>query len=329
RLISAAAELYRVGVVDNRDLLLENRERGIQVRDSATGRESRRRELSDVVEYGAAAKGALTARLSGDPFKGREISEGAAFLAAALRPNLTYNAAETARRREEASRSVEIVLAKIPRGKVIVRKGDEITARQADGIAAARASISDVQFWLKVAGIATLQSLAAAVFWSDGCRQRRRKRERRPEMVYASVLTAGVIFSLIARGAFALTQVLSSSFEGGWAAHTSYAIPFAAGSIMASLVAGMGPALLFAAILSICAAVLIRQSFAFCLFALLGSLAGIFSLRRVGARSALLLMGGAVGLANVVSILVISFLSGEARSWDVAFDAVGGIAGGF
>jgi putative nucleotidyltransferase with HDIG domain len=329
RLSAAAADQYRVGVVDNKDLLLENRARGIQVRDSATGRESRRRELSDVIEYGAAAKGALAAGLADEPFKGREITEVAAFLAAALRPNLTYNAAETSRRREEASRSVESVLTKIPRGKVIVRKGDEVSPRQADGIAAARASVSDVHFWLKVAGIATLQSLAAAAFWIDSRRQRRRKRERRPEMVYASVLTSGIVFSLIVRGGFSLTQVLSSSFEGGWATHTSYAIPFAAGSIMTSLVAGMGPALLFASIHSIGAGVLMGQSFPFALFALLGSLTGLFALRRVRARSALLLMGGVVGLANLVAILVIAFLSGEARGWDVALDAVAGLAGGF
>src|SRR5215471_14073496 len=329
RLTSAAGDLYRAGVVDNKDLLMENRDRGISVRDGATGRETRRRDLSEVVEYGAQAKVALNVRLAGGPLKGREISEVSAFLAAALRPNLTYNGAETARRREEASRSVEIVLTKIPRGKVIVRKGDEISARAADWIAAARASVSDVHSWLKVAGIGILQVLAATAFWVDARRQRRRKRERRPEVVYGSILASGIVFSLLTRGAFALTQVLSSSFEGGWAAHTSYAIPFAAGSIMASLVAGMGPALLFAAVHAIGSGVLMGQSFSFTLFALLGSLAGIFSLRRVGARSALLLMGGAVGLANVISILVISFLSGEARTWDVAFDAVGGIAGGF
>jgi putative nucleotidyltransferase with HDIG domain len=329
RLTAAAADLYRVGVVDNRDLLLENRARGVQLRESTTGRETRRRELSDVVEYGAQAKSALASRLAGGPVKGGEINELAAFLAAALRPNLTYNAAETARRREEASRSVESVLTKIPRGKVIVRKGDEISPRAAEWIAAAGASVSDVHSWLKVAGIATLQTLAAAAFWSDARRQRRRKRERRFESVYASVLASGIVFSLITRGAFTLTQVLSSSFEGGWAAHTSYAIPFAAGSIMASLVAGMGPALLFAAIHAVGAGILMGQSFSFTLFALLGSLAAIFRLGRVRSRSVLLLMGGVVGLANLISISTISLLSGEGRAWDYALDVVAGLAGGF
>ncbi len=329
RLTAAATDLYRVGVVDNKELLLENRASGVQIRDSATGRETRRRELSDVVEYGAQAKIALATRLAGGPLKGREVNEVAAFLAAALRPNLTYNATETARRREEASRSVETVLTKIPRGKVIVRKGDEVSARASEWIAAARASVSDLHSWLKVLGIGVLQALAAAAFWIDARRQRRRKRERRPEVVYGSVLASGIVFSLLARGAFTLTQVLSSSFEGGWASHTSYAIPFAAGSIMASLVAGMGPALLFAAVHAIGAGILMGQSFGFTLFALLGSLAGIFSLGRVRARSVLLLMGGVVALANIVSITAVSLLAGEVRGWDLALDAIAGLAGGF
>ena len=330
RLVSAAAELYRGGVVDNRALLLQSRGRGVQLRDSGSGRETRRKELGEVVEYGSAAKSAVAARLAGGPLRGRPLTEVAAFLAAALRPNMTYNASETARRREEASRSVEMALTKIPRGKVIVRKGDEISPRAAEWIAAVRASVSDPSSWVKVAGILVLQVLAAAAFWVDARRQRRRRRERGAEVVYASILATGVLFSLLTRGAFALAQNLSSSFEGSaWAAHTYYAIPFAAGSIMASLVAGMGPALLFAAVHSIGAGLLMGLSFPFVLFALVGSLAGVFGLGKLRARSVLLAMGGIVAAANLVSICAISFLNGETRGWDFAADALGGLAGGW
>ncbi len=327
---AAAADLYRTGVVDNRDLLLKNRARGVQLRDTASGREVRRRELSDVVEYGSQAKTALLARLAGSRLKGRELSEVASFLAAALRPNLTFNAAETAHRREEAARSVETVLTKIPRGKVIVRRGDEISPRVAEWITAARASVADPSSWVKVTGIAILETLAAAAFWLDSRRQRRRKRERSSRVVYASVLASGILFSLVTRGAFELAQGLSSSFESSaWAAHAYYAIPFAAGSIMVSLVAGMGPALLFAAVHSIGAGVLMGQSFSFVLFAMVGSLAGIFGLGKLRSRSVLLAMGGIVAGANLVSISAITFLGGGANGFVFAGDAVAGLLGGW
>ena len=330
RLVTASLELYRAGIVDNRDLMMENGARGLQLRDSTSGREVRRREQAEVVEYGSQARSILAARLSGGPLSGRDLTEVAGFLAAALRPNLIFNGNETARRREQAARSVETVLTKLPRGKVIVRKGDEISPRAAEWITAARASVSDPSSWVKVSGVLVIQILAAAVFWVDARRHRRRRREQNTAAVYASVLATGIVFSLLTRGAFGLAENLSSSFEGSaWAAHTYYAIPFAAGSIMTSLVAGMGPALLFAAVHAIGAGVLMGQSFPFVLFALIGSLAGIFGLGKLRARSVLLAMGGLVAAANLVSISAIAFLGAETRGWNFAGDALGGLAGGW
>src|ERR1700682_5164355 len=118
RLLKIGADLYQAGVVDNRDFLAANRDRGVALRDVRTGREVRRKDLSDAVEYGSHAKGAVATRLAGGPLKGRALTEVAAFLAAALRPNVTFDATETARRRHEASRSVETVLTKVPPGEV-------------------------------------------------------------------------------------------------------------------------------------------------------------------------------------------------------------------
>ena len=328
RLVAVGLELYRKGIVDNRELYLDQR-RGLLVRDTATGREQRRREDPSAIEYGSEAKSEVALRLAEGPLTPDEIGEVAAFLAASLRPNLSSNAAETAHRREEASRSVESVFTKIPRGKMIVRKGDEITPRTSAWVAAVRASVSDPSSWVKVAGILILQTLAAVVFWLDARRYVRRKRERPREAIYASVACAGILFALLTRGFFHLAQGFSSSFEGAaTAAATYYAIPFAAGPIVASLIAGMGPALLFAAASAVGAGVLMGQSFPFALFALVGSLAGIFATGRVRARSVLLAMGAFVAAANVLSITAIQFLSAEPLRWSFTLDVLGGLVGG-
>lgn len=330
RLVAAGQDLYRGGIVDNRQTLLANRAAGILLHEPGTGRQARRTDISEVLEYGAQAKVALVEKLADTALPPRERSEVAAFLAATVRPNLTYNASATAERRAEATRSVETVLTKIQRGKVIVRKGDEITPRAAQWIDAARASVSNPSSWVKVAGTLLLQICAAFAFWLDARRQRRRKRERAPEVVYGSVLATGILFAFLTRGVFALAQTLSTSFEGtAWASHSYYAIPFAAGPIVASLVAGMGPALLFAAVHAAGAGLLMGQSFSFVLFALVGSLAGIFGVGKVRSRGVLLAMGGIVAAANLVSIAAISFLNAEPRGWDFAADALGGLAGGW
>jgi cyclic-di-AMP phosphodiesterase PgpH len=328
QLVSIGLDIYRDEIVDNRELFLEQR-RGILLRDTSNGRELRRRSVPGVIEYGSEAKSEVARRLAGGPLTPHEANEVAAFLAASLRPNMSFNASETAQRREEASRAVESVFTKIPRGKVIVRKGDEITPRTAMWIAAVRASVADPSSWIKVAGILILQVLAALGFWMDARRLTRRKRERPPQTIYASILSAGILFALLTRGFFVLAQGFSSSFEGAaTAAATYYALPFAAGPIVASLVAGMGPALLFAAANAIGAGVLMGQSFPFALFALVGSFAGIFGTGKVRSRSVLLGMGGMVAAANLVSVAAIQLLNAEAIRWSFALDALGGLVGG-
>ena len=319
-------DLYRGGVVDHRDLTPEARSRGITARDTATGRESKRRE-SGAVEYGNETRAAVSSRLAESPFTLRERAEAAAFLAATLRPSLVYNAAQTADRRAGAARGVESVFTRIPRGKVIVRRGDEITARTAQWIVAVRASASDPSSWVKVTGILILQILAAAAFWLDARRQRRRKRERSTGVVYGSVLATGIVFAVIIRAAFALAQALSPSLEGASGA-VNFAIPFAAGPIVVSLVAGMGPALLVALVFSIGAGVLMGLSFPFALFAVVGSLAGIYGLGKVGARSVLLAMGGIVAAGNLVAIVALHFLNAGPWGWDFLYDGLAGVAGG-
>ncbi|HEY6065239.1 MAG TPA: hypothetical protein VIY96_03730, partial [Thermoanaerobaculia bacterium] len=55
QLVSIGLDLYRSGIVDNRELFLEQR-RGILLRDTATGREQRRRDMPRAIEYGSEAK---------------------------------------------------------------------------------------------------------------------------------------------------------------------------------------------------------------------------------------------------------------------------------
>jgi putative nucleotidyltransferase with HDIG domain len=244
-----------------------------------------------------------------------------------LRPNLTYDAAATAARRDASARSVESIFTRLPRGKVIVRRGDEITPRTAQWIAAVRASASDPSSWVKVTGVLILQVLAAAAYFLDARRQRRRKRERSSNVVFGSVLATGILFALVTRAGFALAQALSPSLEGASGA-VNYAIPFAAGPIVVSLVAGMGPALLVALVHAVGVGVLMGLSFPFALFAVVGSLAGIYGLGKLRARGVLLIMGAIVAAGNLVAILAIHFLGAGPWGWEFLWDALAGIAGG-
>jgi len=326
RFAAIGLELYRAGIVDHRDLAPEARTRGIVARDAATGRESRRADAGSI-EYGNETRSAVAARLAESPFTTRERAEVAAFLAAILRPNLTYDPAQTASRRESASRSVESVFTRIPQGKAIVRRGDEITSRTAQWITAVQASASDPSSWIKMTGVFVLQVLAVAAFWLDARRQRRRRRERSTGVVFGSVIATGILFALVTRGGFAIAQAISPNLEAASGA-VNYAIPFAAGPIVVSLVAGMGPALLVALVHAVGAGVLMGLSFPYAVFAVVGSLAGIYGLGKLRSRSVLLAMGGVVAFGNLVAISAIHFLSAGPWGWEFLWDSLAGIAGG-
>ncbi|MGH9443156.1 MAG: HD family phosphohydrolase [Thermoanaerobaculia bacterium] len=327
RLVASAARLYRAGIVDNKELLLQHRERGVTLRDSATGTERVTVDLFSTAEYGSDVKSLLAAELAGGKMTSSEIREVSAFLASALTPNLTFNAAETARRRDLASRQVESVLVKVPRGQVIVRRGDLVTPRDARIIAAVQGSASEPEPWWRLFGVVCVQILAAFAFWIDS--EIRSRTMRKEPSTLLPLLAVGIVFALVLRGGFSVAQILSANISSDALASDSLALPFAAGPIVAVLVAGAGPgpAVLFAGIQAIGAGILLGSNFQFALFALAGSLAGIYGMKRLGSRSVLFGMGGIVAGTNLLVVSIWHALSGNAGSLlpDLASAAAGGL----
>jgi cyclic-di-AMP phosphodiesterase PgpH len=329
RLVSIVNQLYRHGIVDNKELLLQNRERGIELRDTVSGAERHEVNLFQTVEYGADAKAMINGDLTSLRMPPADRRELATFLAAALRPNLTYNAAETTRRRQDAARSVESVFLKIPRGKVIVRRGDEITDHTAYIISQIRGSASNPSVWLKIVGILLLESLTALALYWDA----RRRSETRQEAAipYVTVLLIGVIFAWVVRGSFSLAQAVAASFQGGSAETLGaeyFAIPFAAGPIVMSLIGGIAPAVLFSALAAVGVGVLMGQSFSLALFALAGSLTGVLGMTRLRSRGVLVATGGLVAASNIAMILASQFLDAHVGGAGTGWDFVGGVLGG-
>lgn len=321
RLIGIETKLYRDGIVDNKELLLQNKDRGVILRDSAGGGERRTLDLFGSVEYGADTKAAVISELAGVRLVGGELREVATFLAASMRPNLSYNAAETAHRRDVAGRQVESVFVKIPRGEVIVRRGDPISPRAAALIALVKGSAAEPQAWWKLLGVLLLQVLAVVVFRIDADIRLRSGRARTSGLL--PILAVGIVFAAVARAGFAMAQALAYSSDT--LAAYDFAIPFAAGPIVAVLVAGVGPAVLFAAIQAAGLGILLGQSYSFALFALAGSLAGVYGLKRLRSRSVLVAVGGVVGLANFGAVLILHALSGEGA---LLADSLGAVLGG-
>jgi putative nucleotidyltransferase with HDIG domain len=315
RLSAAITKLYRSGVVENKELLLQNKDRGVILRETDGG-EKETLDLFSTIEYGGDAKATVAIELAGSRLTPSEVREVAAFLAAALRPNLTYNAAETAHRRQLAASQVESAFVKIPRGEVIVRRGDQISPRTAQIIALVKGSAAEPQAWWKLFGVLLLQVLAAWVFRLDS--EIRLKATRAKKSGLLPILGVGIVSALVVRAGFSVAQALGArSYE--------FAIPFATGPIIAVLVAGVGPAVLFATVQALGVGVLTGMNASFAFLAVLSSLAGIYGLKRLRSRGVLAAVGCVVAAANVIAAAVLWALSGEGA---VLAEFLGGALGG-
>jgi len=88
-----------------------------------------------------------------------------------------------------------------------------------------------------------------------------------------------------------------------------WAVPFAAGSMLVALLVGSEIAAMFSIVLVILTAFLFNGSFTILLYALIGCFTVIYGLRQYRERTALIKSGIALGLMNVIAVLVISLFN--------------------
>ncbi len=190
---AALSPLYGRGVAANVGLLVLHIREGVVVRDLQS-REERRLESPEVVlDYGEARRSLIPLGAV------RSVaSVGRSLAAAHLRPNLTYNGEETARRREAARAAVPLVHEAVRRGEVLVREGDRVTGEQAARLEAhARLIPSDVP-WRRIAGVFGLTVLVLHLCLSFGTAHVRKFRAAPRDLLFLSSIV--LLLALIERG---------------------------------------------------------------------------------------------------------------------------------
>ncbi len=175
RLVSVATRALRRGVVGSKPLLLENRMRGVTLRDlggaggvggDGSGAERVQLDLFDHLGYPGELRDFVDSEVgdwSGYSSAERRILTD--LLVDNLPINLLPNRSETVARQTAASAGAGQVFNQIRKGQVIVRKGDVVDAADARVIAQMR---GERQLRLQVPPLAAtffLLALAAAVAW--------------------------------------------------------------------------------------------------------------------------------------------------------------------
>ncbi|MDY7094489.1 MAG: HDIG domain-containing protein [Acidobacteriota bacterium] len=335
RIRGVLAEVLRLGVVSSKNLLLDNRVRGVTLLDLRTGTERRHLDLYDHLGYPDEVRDFVAAEVRRWPALNNQQRQVVVDLITAnISPNLNPNSAETLARRDAAAAAAEPVFVQIRRGQVIVRKGDQIDAAAARTIQTLTRQNRSSGNLLPLLGSFLLALLAASVLWL-GLRDESPAGQSRVRLFNECLLflIAGI---LGASFGFQLARSLSATIEADpLNSMNSYlfAVPFASLAVVSRLLGSRNTALWVTLVFSVLTAGIAPDGSRWLgLFCLAGSLTAIFTLDRFQFKQRLVMVraGVIIGLANAVFILVAAALSNadELSLSRLGFDLACGLLGG-
>jgi putative nucleotidyltransferase with HDIG domain len=335
RLRGLFSQALHRGVVANKGQLLENRMRGILLRNLATNAEGAHFDLFDYLGFPGEARDFFDLEVRGwRGYTAEERRHLVDLLVANLVPNLLPNRSETLIRQETAAAAVGQVLNQIRKGQVIVRKGDPITPAAARILAQMRGQPQLGRRLPPLAATLALLALVALVVWfaerTDRVDNHSRERLFSESLLLLLVSLLGMKFCFVVANALSLAldvPLLSSvhSYE--------YAIPFASVAALAVLLLGRNAGLVLAVLFTVLASRLTVEGDGLWVvfYGLAGSLAALYALDCFKFRHRLVMarVGLVVGAVNVVMMLVLTALDPASRGlMQILFDVVCALAGG-
>ena len=329
-LISLAAKTFSQGIIVSKNLFIhgesergialideQGKERPIRVNDLLDIGESERRFNDDLarIEMPARTRAALA-------------NLGQIFLTA----NVSYNKIETERRKTHARESVVPVTLTVKKDRVIVRKGDEVTAETVRILDQYSQRIRQRSRWLPTfAGVFILYGFLFLTLWSYlGRTFKPQQADRKFRMTTAALLGSlglykvFLILAVIVSGA--LTTPVFSRVDVFY-----YAFPFQAATLIFAFLLPDPVTLLFIILNSLTAGLLVGGDFVLTIFSFVGGLAAVYGVRLYRKRyRAATLRAGFIVLPPVNALLILTFHLILKRSSFASFPAevAMGILGG-
>jgi putative nucleotidyltransferase with HDIG domain len=312
-LVEVVNQVFAVKIVDDRRQLERLGERGLILRNLASGGERAVAwaRVADAVDVRNGLEPLLQARLLERPAVSRAwIKPVVGLLEANIGPNLVYNRAETEQRRREAADAVLPRSRDLKRGQVLVRRGDTVSEEVAGTLRALDRERRDVATGARVSGIAFLVALIMVGWWlvlrsSDAPGDSRRALS----IAYILVL----LFAGVDRLGLYLATAIAFNAQGPLLSTVEvylWGLPFAAGPATVFVLLGWQPALLFAVCGAGIAGVLLGGDFSLAIFALVSGVVGVLATERSKDRASFSRVGLVIGAANVAAMLVLELYQG-------------------
>jgi len=333
RIKTLLRSVLRGGVVGNKTLLLENRMRGVSLRNLQTGAEAVELDLYAYRGYPEEVREFFEVEVGGwSGWRQRERQLLIEFLVDNATPNISHNLSETRARQIEAAAAVEPSYNQIRGGQVITRKGDALTP---GAVALIKEAYGGPRTWsqlLPLVGNLLLLSLVVLGL-TQGLRRSRLAAEVDARTL-GGVLLLMALSLLVVRFGLLLAAALSQALETApLTSEDSYrlAIPYAALALVTSLIYGRGVALLVALGFSVLVGRMVgAEALGAVIFVLATSLSAIYALDRLKQRSAVTRAGLVVGLTGMAVALMLATFDAQSvpSAARVGFDVLCAMTGG-
>ena len=300
--------VLRSGIVADLELFRQNMKRGIVLRDKATLAERPLVDSSRVRSMGAAKEHLRQFHLEFAALSAPERAELFAFLDTLLIPTLVYNATETAARRDAAAARVTPVEIHIKKGKVIIRSGEEVTPRAGADLAALRNLRRARPLLGRLLG---LFFFVASLLYAVGrYLAYHPKRYRKIRGQTALVVTVLVLVVIVMRLLTALADILGEHLAMAALQDPLglyFAIPFSFAAILVTLLVDINVGFLVSTVVGALAGLFYGDIY-IAVYALLGNLAGSYSIRQYRERSGLVKSGLGIGGVNALAAVGVHWL---------------------
>ncbi|OLC56487.1 MAG: hypothetical protein AUH92_00200 [Acidobacteria bacterium 13_1_40CM_4_69_4] len=314
-LVRALQSAYRHRIVGSR-VLLPGAGR-VTLRDPRAGREWDEEAPASALSLDEARLLALRAlRASGA--RPAEVDALGGFLQDLVAPTMVFDGALTESRRQEAATRIEPLIVRIPKGKVLVRRGESVgpdTARTLSGYLESGSS------WYSVQGIlGGVLFLVLPLFLMSRYVAPQQRTQRREHHLFSLMVLVTVIALVVDRGFLWLfDHVVDSLSVPPYATPAFYRfmVPVAAGAMLMTLLAGP----LFGT--------MVRWDVPLLIFCVISNLTAIFGVTGYRKRTALIKAGLVLGAVNAAAVLALRGLPGQAApASDLVFQMACGFGGG-
>ena len=317
-------------IVPSRELLAAERGRGITVRFLKEGVPYREREVMSFekildleealerVESTAALEFAEVSPL----LRTTQVRLAKNLVAS----NLSFNRAETERRKQEAREEIQPLEIRIKKGAKIIRDGDLIERKHVL-IFQQMQKLTEVTNALEMAlGTILLVILMLVIVTRFSTRNIRAFRTHSKDLLLLGLVL--FVFLVTTKIWFWIFGAVWERFKYFPLESYYYAIPFAAGAMLIRFVLNSEMSLAFAAVGSLLVGMLMENNIGYALYCLVSSLVAAWAVASAKQRSSLLRAGAIIGLCNMALAVGMSLFGGVFWSFETLFNTIFAFSGG-